>query len=171
MQPTRILPAAILLAAVSLACNGDALSGPEWPELPGGAVVTQFNRIEQAHTTQFSGIDDRRRLVIRTKEEWVAFWNEFTGNIHPQPPAPAIDFGRQMVVAATMGLRNTGGYTTAIEEIFETQTALIVRVLETSPGPNCLTTQALSAPATAVSLSARDLSVEFQEATVIAECT
>lgn len=169
MPSVRLVISGLLLGA-GLACTSDPAAGPEWPDLPPGAVAVQYDLVDEVHTTQTSGIDDRRRVVIRTQAAWEAFWAEFAANVVPQPDPPIIDFDQQMVVAATMGLRSSGGYSIAVEGIFEDEGRLIVRVLERSPGPTCATIQAVTSPATAVTVATSSHSVEFEEATVVAGC-
>ena len=104
-----------------------------------------------------------KRPAIATDdvESWVTFWTRLHANISPEPPAPIVDFDNWVVVAATMGQRATGGYAIRIEEITRVGDDLRVVVLETSPGPTCLTTQAFSAPATAVSVPRPVGNVDF----------
>ncbi len=169
-MPTRLqLLGGIALIALT-ACSPTEPFEPEWPELPAGAVAVPYNVLPEVHTTAISGIMDRRRLVIRTQQDWESFWAEFAANASPLPPAPAIDFDQQMVIAATMGRRNTGGFTISIEGIFEDGDRLITRVLETAPGPGCLTIQVITAPATAVVLDATDATVEFVEGNAATRC-
>lgn len=170
MTSVRLVLTGLLTAGAVLACASDAATGPQWPELPSGAIAVQYDLVEEVHTTPISGIDDRRRVVIRTQTEWEAFWAEFAGNLAPRPDPPTIDFAEKMVVAATMGLRSTGGYSISVEGIFEDGGRLIVRVLETSPGPKCGTIQAVTSPATAVTVATSNNSAEFEEATLVAGC-
>ena len=164
------LTLATVITGIAAACGGEEGTGPTWPELPPGFVSIQYDLIEEAHTTQISGITDRRRLVIPTQEEWEAFWSEFVGNVTPAPEAPVIDFATQMVLVATMGSRNTGGYAIAVDGVFEGPTTMLVRVLESSPGSSCVTAQVLTAPATAVAFARSDLTVEFEDAAIVHEC-
>lgn len=168
----RALKSALVVSTVLsvAACGSTESLGPEWPNLPAGAVALQYDLQEEVHTTQTSAIADRRRLVIRTQAAWESFWNELTGNLLPQPEAPVIDFDQRMLVVATMGVRNTGGYSISVAGIFDSDGRIIVRVLESSPGPTCITTQALTAPATAVSLARSNTAVEFQEGTYTVGC-
>ena len=45
-----------------------------------------------------------------------------------------------------MGTQNTGGYFTTIEEVGVLEGVTGIRVLETEPGENCVTTQVLTMP-------------------------
>ncbi len=169
MRSIARLTLATVVTGIAAACGGEG-TGPSWPELPPGFVSIQYDLIEEAHTTQISGITDRRRVVLRTEQEWEAFWNEFVANLSPAPERPAIDFATQMVLVATMGSRNTGGYAIAVEGVFEGPDNLLVRVLESSPGSSCVTPQVLTAPATAVSFARSELAVEFEDAAIVHEC-
>ncbi len=167
---SRTLGAVTAVVAITACSAGESL-GPGWPDLPSGAAAVQFNLIDDVHTSQMSGIDDRRRLVIRTPQEWEAFWAEFVALVLPPPETPVIDFDQQMVIAVTMGTRNTGGYAISVEGIFTDDATLFVRVVESSPGATCVLPQVLTAPATAVTLIRSDTNVEFQEGTATAECS
>ena len=168
----KLLPALVIIAVAACDPNEafDPSQDPSFPEPPPGAVSVQFALIDKAHTTFISGIPDARRTVIRTQEDWEAFWDEFQGNVMPETDAPQVDFSTQMVIVATMGTRNTGGYEITIEDVFDDEGALIVHVLETSPGDSCVTTQALTAPATAVTVPASDEEPQFEDADLTRDC-
>ncbi len=142
----------------------------EWPTLPAGLSAAGFTVIEQVHTTFSSGIQEKRRQVIRDEAAWTAFWDAFVGPVTPRPDPPAVDFGQSMVIVAAMGQRPTGGYAISIEEVFLGDGLVVARVLEQSPGANCLTTQALTAPVTAVIVPRVEGEVRFQEAARAVTC-
>lgn len=139
-------------------------------QLRSEAQEVSFEEIEGA-ASSMSGISERQRLVIDDVESWATFWTRLHANISPEPPAPIVDFGNRVVVAATMGQRATGGYAIRIEEITRVGDDLRVVVLETSPGPKCLTTQAFSAPATAVTVPRPAEHVDFVEEAETRDCS
>jgi len=104
----------------------------------GNAQAVQIRRIGQwTHT----GINEKRRLVIRDANGWSAFWSELgVGD------RPAVDFTRDLVVAVAAGQQSSGGYEVAIDRVTQNNAELIIEVVETSPGPNCMTTSALTQP-------------------------
>jgi hypothetical protein len=59
---------------------------------------------------------------------------------------PAVDFSRDVVVAVSAGQRPTGGHEIAIERVINNGGELTVEVVETTPGPNCMTTASLTQP-------------------------
>jgi hypothetical protein len=104
----------------------------------GDTPAVQIRRIGQwTHT----GINERRRLVIRDANTWAAFWSELgVGD------RPAVDFTRDLVVAVAAGQQSSGGYEVAVDQVSQKDGELIIEVVETSPGPNCMTTSALTQP-------------------------
>ena len=144
-----------------VACEPGSSSPPEQStQVP---VDAQAVTMEPIFTELFSGIPDARRLVIRTSVEWNALWEEVTQNRMPKPPPPEVDFEQYMVIVAAMGSRPTGGYTVTVDEVNQGQGQLLAEVRETSPGPTCMTTQALTAPVTAVRVVRSEGRVTFVE--------
>jgi hypothetical protein len=108
----------------------------------GTANTLDIRRIGQWSRT---GIGERRRLVIRDANTWADFWAELgTGE------RPDVDFTKAMVVAVAAGQRPSGGYEIAVNEVRQSDGELLVEVLETSPGPNCLTSSSPTQPADVV---------------------
>lgn len=144
----------------------DQAPDPGVADIPTGATVVETEPLLES---PLSGIDDRRRVVVRDEAEWRAVWSEATGNLAPAPEPPAVDFGEHMVVVATMGRRSSGGYAIEIDEVRRDAGRLYVIVVETSPAANCITTQALSAPMAAVRVPRAD-QVTFVESEATRDC-
>jgi hypothetical protein len=98
----------------------------------------QIRRIGQwTHT----GIREARRTVIQDANAWAAFWSELgVGD------RPAVDFSRDVVIAVAAGERPSGGHEIAVTKVTQRDGELRAEVTETAPGPNCLSTSALSQP-------------------------
>jgi hypothetical protein len=126
--------------------------------------------MERVLSEAYSSIDDRQRLVIRDAEALRLFWANAITNRVPAPELPAVDFENEMVIAASMGRRGTGGYSIDIEQVKESGGELNVIVVETSPGAGCFLTQALTAPVIAVKIPKSDATVKFEERTVTQDC-
>jgi hypothetical protein len=88
-----------------------------------------------------TGIGEARRLVIRDANAWAAFWSELGVG-----ERPAVDFSRDVVVAVAAGQRSTGGYEIAVNRVSNNDGELSIEVVETEPGPNCMTTASLTQP-------------------------
>ncbi|HST57555.1 MAG TPA: protease complex subunit PrcB family protein [Longimicrobium sp.] len=118
----------------------------------------------------YSGMDVPAREVLRTDAQWQAAWTQVHRHQQPAPAVPAVDFGRESVVLAAMGGRNTGGYVITIDSVTATTDAVHVFVTERSPGSRCFTTQALTAPVDAVAIPADGRAVRFHENAVVHAC-
>lgn len=150
------------------ACASQTSVLSELPEqVPENAVpVAQ----EPVFSEYYSGIDEPDRQVIRDWEAWKALWGEVTRNRAPKPDPPAIDFSGDMVIVAAMGRRSTGGYSISIDEIRRSEGRLFAVVTEVSPGSGCMTTQAFTAPVTAVRIPWSDEPVTFVERKETQDC-
>ena len=88
-----------------------------------------------------TGVGESRRLIIRDANAWAAFWSELG-----MGDRPAVDFTRDVVVAVAAGQRPTGGYEIAVDRVRQVNGELTIEVVETAPGPNCMTTTSLTQP-------------------------
>ena len=161
----RTLIAGLLLLAVT-ACETTTEPG-----VPDGAVQLTMEEVPQSVAQYlYSGIPDKRRLYIDNASDWSALWAEVTEPYMPPPPVPTIDFANEAVIVASMGMKSSGGYSILIEGVYEAENTLYVEVREISPGSNCVTTQALTAPVYAVRAPKRDFTVKFVERTETRMC-
>ena len=104
----------------------------------GSGTALDIRRIGQWTRT---GISEARRLVIRDANTWAEFWSELgVGG------RPAVDFSRDVVVVVAAGQRPSGGHEIAVDRVSQTDGELAVEVVETTPGPNCMTTSSLTQP-------------------------
>lgn len=163
----------IAVLSLGLLVGAGCQAGPteaDWPPLPPNFSQVDYEVIERVHTA-YSGLVEQRRQVITTVEEWAAFWEEFEATREPKTELPAVDFTTHVVLIAAMGSRGTGGYTISIEAVFEADDRLLVRVLERSPGSNCIVTQAVTRPTTGVVVPRHTTDVTFQEKAETVDCS
>lgn len=148
-----LLVCTLLLPAV--AC-GDQQSG--WltsPEISGSAQALPMDTVLSEYN---SGITEPTRLLIDSSSEWENFWRTVYES-GSTPERPAINFNENVVVAAGMGERRTGGYTIGIERVAKSADTLFAKMRESSPGKNCVVTQALTQPVQAVRVPVSDVKV------------
>ncbi len=105
---------------------------------PYGGNALDIRRIGQWTRT---GIGEARRLVIRDANAWADFWSELGVG-----ERPTVDFSQDVVVAVAAGQRPTGGYEIAVDRVVNNNGELTADVVETAPGPNCMTTASLTQP-------------------------
>jgi hypothetical protein len=122
----------------------ESSTAPQDPNVPPpGAVEVEF-----AQVRPLPGIivpeGDPLRLVVRNSETW---------EVLSQGSDPPVDFESEFLIVAAMGGRGTGGFGIEVERVYRAEPGvLFVKVLETSPGPGCIVTQALTYPEDAVVL-------------------
>ena len=73
-----------------------------------------------------SSIDEPLQAVARTQAEWERLWKRHGS----AQPAPAVDFGKTMVVGVFLGSRPTAGYRVEIARIDVEGSAVVVRYAE-----------------------------------------
>jgi hypothetical protein len=151
---------AVGLAVMMVGCT-DPGGGQELP--PNAQLVPSAPVVIDLATANTSGIATASRRVIADETSWKSAWTEIHRARQPEPERPVLDFSKTVVLLAAMGTRSTGGYTIAIEGVYQANGRLYVVVREKSPGNGCLTTQALTAPVTIVSTGRTGEPVTFVE--------
>lgn len=149
----------LLALGVNASCSAVAVAGVD---LPANARQIQQEPVELVRE-YYSGVGSRQRAVIRDGVTWAGFFSEVMRTRQPQPPVPGVDFGEDMVIAAAMGTRPSGGHAIRIDGVYESDGDLYVVVRQVSPGPGCLTTAALTAPVVAVRTPRHTGAVRFVE--------
>jgi hypothetical protein len=94
----------------------------------------------------FSGIRTPMHLVITNQEAWEEVWALHASAQKPVPPAPQVDFSKEVVLLASLGQKNTGGYSIEITEVRPKRKKLEIIVHEIFPGDEVMTIQTLTAP-------------------------
>jgi hypothetical protein len=117
--------------------------------VPYDAGTLQIRRIGQWST---SGIATPARLVIRDDSSYARFWTGLSAG-----ERPSVDFTKDVVIAVADGQQTTGGHSIIVERVTRAGQGLAVEVLETSPGPGCAVTQALTQPVDVVVVAAADV--------------
>jgi len=158
-----VAPGVVLLALT--ACSGGAPTpGAEGPQpvitrIDSGAIVLAGGQ----------GLGDPVRAVIRDSSEWSAFWGQAHALVEPAPPLPAVNFADSMLLVAALGTRATGGHVVTIDSVARGAT-LRAFVTTSTPGPDCMTTMAITWPVQVVRVSKFDGSVDFVEGEQVRPC-
>lgn len=98
------------------------------------------------------------REIAGQAEEWDDIWSDLFG---PGSVAPDVDFERWRVAVVALDTRPTGGIVVAVDRVLETTTVVQVQAVETVPGPDCMTIQALTRPVSFTLLPRSPKPVEF----------
>jgi hypothetical protein len=134
------------------------------PNAPDPIVVAHITPQYREHTSRLT---EPGRLVIRDAASFVRVWHRSFGT---DQPLPSVDFGRQMVIVASMGTQPTGGYSILVSDVATESGTIVVGVVNEVPGPGCVLTDSPTSPVDFVLVSALRGTVEFRERTEIDHC-
>jgi len=101
--------------------------------LPGGSMM-------------YGGMGMQQHLVIRDAKAWATVWQQIVRAGEPRPDVPVVDFTRDVVIVATLGLRPSSGYSINISEVRVGGGDAVVSLEERDPGPNCVVLTVETAP-------------------------
>jgi len=139
MPPVKILRMAML---------GDAASRANLPrESAEEAKPVEFSLLATGTTSAHEG--GRTIELITDGAAWRRTWEK----VGAGRPLPDVSFDTRAVVVAYQGQQATGGYSIEITGIKRTGTVLAVTVSERRPASGSLTTQVITSPFVAVSIS------------------
>jgi len=114
--------------------------------------------------------DDGGQQVVRDQAAWEALWKRLNANASPAPAVPAIDFSKDMLVVAGMGLKGHGGYKVAVSSAVEEAGKVTVEVTETSPGARCMNAMMMTSPVVVAKLPRRTGDVAFNVVRKVVDC-
>jgi hypothetical protein len=130
------MKALLLALVVALGCTAGCVGGP-------AGLVSEdlteiaFERLDVEKSAAPEGL-----TVLKSKSAFSSFFG--------QPPPPSVDFQRHWVVHLSAGMKSTGGYGIDVVRIVRTGSGsnrkLLVYGRATSPGPDCVVTQATTNP-------------------------
>lgn len=173
------LPSSLLVALTSLLLTtagcapGAGEEGPEERLVPRPVAHECTTGFDATGTfCQYnSGFTERERLVISDTAAWTSAWQRIWSQHSPQPELPTVDFEREVVLLASMGQRNSGGYVIELRNVTELANGLEVTVAEMSPDINtCFTPAALSQPLVALRVPRPQGEVRFTEVHELYRC-
>lgn len=118
----------------------------------------------------YSAVEDKREMLITTNDQYQSLMSEVYKNLDQMPRIPVVDFNKNSVVAVFIGERSNGGYMVSIDSINESSKNIHVNIIESTPGPNCITTQALTRPFTLVKIPKTDKKPLFKTKQIVKDC-
>lgn len=134
----------LALTVTLFACSSSKSSGgsDDLEHRDANAITTIYK--EAGHFSV--RIESQMTVVVNSQEDLVAMWDLVFADHSPTPRMPEVDFARESVVMATMGLKSSGGYGVSISALEEIPEGMRLIIDAESPGSGCMTTQALTTP-------------------------
>ncbi len=112
-----------------------------------------------------SNIEEATQQIIQTPEQWRKWWMDHT-NTRDQPDSqeaqlPKVDFNKETILIATLGMRSTGGHTVQFSEIRHEGDTLKAVITSSSPAPDAMVTMALTYPFAVIAIPKHEGPIEF----------
>ncbi|MBN1385030.1 MAG: protease complex subunit PrcB family protein [Elusimicrobia bacterium] len=93
-----------------------------------------------------SGYTGSGTKVFKDKNSWMAFRQKHERTNVPSSDLADIDFSKEMIIAAFMGQKPTGGYSVRIVDVEKLKDKIVVKYREEIPGKDSISTQAFTQP-------------------------
>lgn len=94
--------------------------------------------------TRAAGVTARKNYAAYSKEDFAKIWKMAHGT--DRMPIPTVDFSKNFVIGVFSGKQSTGGHTIEVAKVTDIGNIRTVAVALTSPGQNCIVTEALTNP-------------------------
>lgn len=169
----RLIPAIALLVTAACASPTGRTDGPplsnQTPEGQEPITITRL-RAEPYSFAYNSGLTESARRTVRSQAEWQQAWSTLWRTTSPVPPPAPMNFGREVVVVAALGQRNSGGYGIYVDSAYQRAGHVEVVIRKVSPGAGCVTTAALTEPVDVAVIPVTGQPLEFRERATVHEC-
>lgn len=163
----RLSASALIAASLALllaACSDEALTGTDDPGTPVAFSTLPAEHETLVHSEHGSyDFEERQNIVVRSEDDYAAFWKAMHGRRSPTPARPAVDFSSETVVAVMMGLRPSGGYTIEIKDLTSTSSTIRAEVALTVPGKSCPLPYVLTSPFHIIKVNAVTSEFTFED--------
>lgn len=149
---------------LNLFLSGDERGGKYWIRnirmIQESITALEFHTIEKGF---FSGITERKNLIIRKQDEWAKLWNKHTSTRMPHPAAPVIDFTENIILAVFMGEKASGGFAVEITRVEKCGDELVVFFSEVEPPADAVVTAVLTQPYHIIKIEKIALKTKFKK--------
>ena len=148
----------------NLSFSGDETSGKYWIRnirmMQKLITTLEFHTIEKGF---FSGITEKKNLIIRRQDEWAKLWNKHTSTRIPHPEAPVIALTENIILAVFMGEKASGGFAVEITRVEKCGDELVVFFSEVEPPPNAEVAAVLTQPYHIIKIEKIGLKTKFKK--------
>jgi len=110
---------------------------------------------------EHSAIEVAGTEVLRSREEWLAWWSRHQAGGVAQNEPPEVDWSRDVAVAVTLGTRPTLGYGVELESARREGDVVHVLFRERTPDPGMLQGQVVTHPFLVVVLPRSEVRAEL----------
>jgi hypothetical protein len=130
--------------------------------IAGDATVNPSLAIRTIAKGTASGIDQERSEAIRDQAAWSKLWLEHKARARSASETPPeVDFTKEIVLALTLGRKNSGGYSVEMVAANPAKNEIVIHCIRKSPPPGAMTIQVLTNPFHFVAIPITQSSIRF----------
>lgn len=156
----RCLAFALLLLIMT--CSEASIARPSGPDT--SLITVEYETLAQGDYADYD--NEGGNIIIRSDDDYAAFWQALNGSRSPVPERPSVDFSSETVVAVMMGLRSTGGASITVGEVTFKEGVVTVKSVVTASGYGCAVTTALTSPYYVIKVNTTASDFAFENAVV-----
>lgn len=156
MKTNILLISAFILSVVFSACS---TQGNDEKKLPMEIILDGT----------YSAIEEKREVLLNNNDDYQKLMTEVYKNLDQMPRIPVVDFNKNSVVAVFIGNRSNGGFMVSIDSVSDGKN-LTVNITETTPGSNCMVTDAITRPFSLVKIPKTDSKPVFKTKQIVKDC-
>ena len=119
-----------------------------------------FRTLAKGYTTGLG--DNSAGRIARNAEEWRKLWDEHTSTQLPRPPAPEVDFSREMVVCALSEQKPSGGYGIEVVATRFSNEQLVIVLRLTEPAADAVVPMVITRPYHMIATPRTNAAVKFE---------
>jgi hypothetical protein len=169
-MPIFLSSISLALVATLFAQGCERVAEPSAPPPDGAAMASEQLQVTPVFSSQVSGFSSPAEKVLRDEAALQQAMTEARHDVLIEERPIDVDFSRQMVILVATGTRNSGGHGIRVDEVSRQNDSMVVRYTVTRPGPDCMTTQVITSPFTAVSVPRMEGAVTFDRREVVQDC-
>ncbi len=118
----------------------------------------------------YSGVNEKKNLVINKQKEWDELWKNVYSIRFPQPKLPTINFEKESVICVFAGEFYSGGYTIEVLDVKKKISSIEIQVKFVTPASSCIVSSALSQPLHLIRVKKINKKVVFKQINEITIC-
>lgn len=109
---------------------------------------TGKNKIEWAVLDKGTqcAIEKPQQTILKSAKEFDELWASTFMGVDMAPKKPTVDFTKNWVIFASLGMINTGGHEIAIADVTEADGSVAIALKHRKPKQGCMTTMSIEFP-------------------------
>jgi len=106
---------AVALFLLATACAAPSLAHTQSATAPLPRILLTYPVFADGHVAV--PFPEPQETIVTNQDEWFALWQRLVSDRHPTPPLPHVDFSKDVILEATLGVLNSTCCSIAIDTV------------------------------------------------------